>query len=47
MQWFSVEQQQSQGLEAHADVFATFKIAGNENPSILIPLLLKQSLEGS
>ncbi|KAF4387547.1 hypothetical protein F8388_011695 [Cannabis sativa] len=36
MQLFSVDQQRSQALEAHAASFATFKVAGNENPSILI-----------
>ncbi|XP_058100764.1 clathrin heavy chain 2-like isoform X2 [Magnolia sinica] len=36
MQLFSVDQQRSQALEAHAAAFATFKVAGNENPSTLI-----------
>ncbi|XP_058106687.1 clathrin heavy chain 1-like [Magnolia sinica] len=36
MQLFSVYQQRSQALEAHAAAFATFKVAGNENPSTLI-----------
>ncbi|GMN23677.1 hypothetical protein TIFTF001_000226 [Ficus carica] len=36
MQLFSVDQQRSQALEAHAASFATFKVAGNENPSTLI-----------
>ncbi|KAK7849835.1 clathrin heavy chain 1 [Quercus suber] len=36
MQLFSMDQQRSQALEAHAASFATFKVAGNENPSILI-----------
>ncbi|PQQ11752.1 Clathrin heavy chain 1 [Prunus yedoensis var. nudiflora] len=36
MQLFSVEQKRSQALEAHAASFATFKVPGNENPSILI-----------
>ncbi|XP_031493982.1 clathrin heavy chain 2 [Nymphaea colorata] len=36
MQLFSVEQQRSQALEAHAAAFASFKVPGNDNPSILI-----------
>ncbi|XP_031504649.1 clathrin heavy chain 2-like isoform X3 [Nymphaea colorata] len=36
MQLFSVDQQRSQALEAHAAAFASFKVAGNDNPSILI-----------
>ncbi|XP_078181604.1 clathrin heavy chain 1 isoform X1 [Carex rostrata] len=36
MQLFSVEQQRSQALEAHAASFASFKVPGNENPSTLI-----------
>ncbi|XP_077251138.1 clathrin heavy chain 2-like [Tasmannia lanceolata] len=36
MQLFSVDQQRSQALEAHAASFALFKVAGNENPSTLI-----------
>ncbi|KAH8498737.1 hypothetical protein H0E87_017605 [Populus deltoides] len=36
MQLFSVDQQRSQALEAHAASFATFKVAGNESPSTLI-----------
>ncbi|XP_020680390.1 clathrin heavy chain 1 [Dendrobium catenatum] len=36
MQLFSVDQQRSQALEAHAASFASFKVAGNENSSILI-----------
>ncbi|XP_077229616.1 clathrin heavy chain 1-like isoform X3 [Tasmannia lanceolata] len=36
MQLFSVDQQRSQALEAHAAAFAFFKVAGNENPSSLI-----------
>ncbi|PKA50598.1 Clathrin heavy chain 1 [Apostasia shenzhenica] len=36
MQLYSVDQQRSQALEAHAASFASFKVAGNENPSILI-----------
>nr|NP_001236999.1 clathrin heavy chain [Glycine max]AAC49294.1 clathrin heavy chain [Glycine max] len=35
MQLFSVEQQRSQALEAHAASFAQFKVPGNENPSTL------------
>ncbi|KAL8144041.1 hypothetical protein V2J09_017073 [Rumex salicifolius] len=36
MQLFSVEQQRSQALEAHAASFAQFKVPGNENSSTLI-----------
>ncbi|KAJ6670981.1 CLATHRIN HEAVY CHAIN RELATED [Salix viminalis] len=36
MQLFSVDQQRSQALEAHAASFATFKVTGNDSPSILI-----------
>ncbi|PON85444.1 Clathrin, heavy chain [Trema orientale] len=36
MQLFSVDQQRSQALEAHAASFASYKVVGNENPSILI-----------
>ncbi|KAH8519947.1 hypothetical protein H0E87_001406 [Populus deltoides] len=36
MQLFSVDQQRSQALEAHAASFAAFKVAGNDNASILI-----------
>ncbi|KAJ0021345.1 hypothetical protein Pint_32514 [Pistacia integerrima] len=36
MQLFSVDQQRSQALEAHAASFATIKVPGNENPSLLI-----------
>ncbi|RVW56591.1 Clathrin heavy chain 2 [Vitis vinifera] len=36
MQLFSVDQQRSQALEAHAASFASFKVLGNENPSTLI-----------
>ncbi|KAL5063600.1 hypothetical protein RYX36_025337 [Vicia faba] len=36
MQLFSVDQQRSQALEAHAASFSQFKVPGNENPSVLI-----------
>ncbi|KAL5997903.1 hypothetical protein ACLOJK_008837 [Asimina triloba] len=36
MQLFSVDQQRSQALEAHAAAFASFKVSGNDNPSTLI-----------
>ncbi|KAJ6750992.1 hypothetical protein OIU85_001517 [Salix viminalis] len=36
MQLFSVDQQRSQALEAHAAAFSTLKVAGNDNASILI-----------
>ncbi|KAM7265861.1 hypothetical protein ACFE04_003544 [Oxalis oulophora] len=41
MQLFSVDQQRSQALEAHAASFAQFKLPGNENPSILISFATK------
>ncbi|XP_039016474.1 clathrin heavy chain 1-like [Hibiscus syriacus] len=41
MQLFSVNQQRSQALEAHAASFAQFKVPGNENPSILISFATK------
>ncbi|KAL0675868.1 hypothetical protein Bca4012_003849 [Brassica carinata] len=41
MQLFSVDQQRSQALEAHAASFAQFKVPGNENPSILISFASK------
>ncbi|TKY47560.1 Clathrin heavy chain 1 [Spatholobus suberectus] len=41
MQLFSVDQQRSQALEAHAAAFAQFKVPGNENPSILISFATK------
>ncbi|PPR96846.1 hypothetical protein GOBAR_AA23821 [Gossypium barbadense] len=41
MQLFSVDQQRSQALEAHAASFALFKVPGNENPSILISFATK------
>ncbi|KAK4798250.1 hypothetical protein SAY86_030576 [Trapa natans] len=41
MQLFSVEQQRSQALEAHAAAFAPFKVPGNENPSTLISFATK------
>ncbi|CAA7057232.1 unnamed protein product [Microthlaspi erraticum] len=41
MQLFSVDQQRSQALEAHAASFAQFKVPGNENPSTLISFATK------
>ncbi|KOM39603.1 hypothetical protein LR48_Vigan03g298500 [Vigna angularis] len=41
MQLFSVDQQRSQALEAHAASFAQFKVPGNENPSVLISFATK------
>ncbi|PON78992.1 Clathrin, heavy chain [Parasponia andersonii] len=41
MQLFSVDQQRSQALEAHAAAFAQFKVPGNENPSTLISFATK------
>ncbi|KAG5239975.1 clathrin heavy chain family protein [Salix suchowensis] len=41
MQLFSVDQQRSQALEAHAASFAHFKVPGNENPSTLISFASK------
>ncbi|KAL5997905.1 hypothetical protein ACLOJK_008839 [Asimina triloba] len=44
IQLFSVDQQRSQALEAHAAAFASFKhthVSGNDNPSTLICFALK------
>ncbi|KAI4382760.1 hypothetical protein MLD38_008678 [Melastoma candidum] len=41
MQLFSVDQQRSQALEAHAASFGSFKVPGNENPSTLISFATK------
>ncbi|TQD99767.1 hypothetical protein C1H46_014619 [Malus baccata] len=46
MQLFSVEQKRSQALEAHAASFATYKVPGNEHPSILISFASKSSNAG-
>ncbi|XP_058092456.1 clathrin heavy chain 1-like [Magnolia sinica] len=46
MQLFSVDQQCSQALEAHAASFASLKVAGNENPSILIAFASKTTNAG-
>ncbi|KAK2982510.1 hypothetical protein RJ640_026353 [Escallonia rubra] len=46
MQLFSVDQQRSQALEAHAAAFASFKVTGNENFSILISFATKSSNAG-
>ncbi|XLR37495.1 hypothetical protein HN51_024244 [Arachis hypogaea] len=41
MQLYSVDQQRSQALEAHAASFAQFKVPGNDNPSVLISFASK------
>uniref|UniRef100_A9U2Z4 Clathrin heavy chain n=1 Tax=Physcomitrium patens TaxID=3218 RepID=A9U2Z4_PHYPA len=46
MQLFSVDQQRSQALEAHAASFATFKVAGNDSPSLLIAFSTKTITAG-
>ncbi|KAF6147003.1 hypothetical protein GIB67_036722 [Kingdonia uniflora] len=46
MQLFSVDQQRSQALEAHAASFASFKVQGNENPSTLICFASKTTNAG-
>ncbi|KAF8402617.1 hypothetical protein HHK36_010706 [Tetracentron sinense] len=46
MQLFSVDQQRSQALEAHAASFASFKVPGNEIPSILICFASKTTNAG-
>ncbi|XP_062203739.1 clathrin heavy chain 1-like isoform X1 [Phragmites australis] len=46
MQLFSIDQQRSQALEAHAASFATFKVVGNENPSTLICFASKSTNAG-
>ncbi|RZC78063.1 hypothetical protein C5167_002277 [Papaver somniferum] len=46
MQLFSVEQQRSQSLEAHAASFASHKIPGNENPFTLICFATKTTNAG-
>ncbi|CAL9044685.1 unnamed protein product [Musa banksii] len=46
MQLFSVEQQRSQALEAHAASFASFKAAGKENPSTLVCFASKTTNAG-
>ncbi|XP_073045937.1 clathrin heavy chain 1-like isoform X1 [Primulina eburnea] len=46
MQLFSVEQQRSQALEAHAASFASFRVAGNDKDSILISFATKSSNSG-
>ncbi|KAA8549428.1 hypothetical protein F0562_001099 [Nyssa sinensis] len=46
MQLFSMDQQRSQALEAHAASFASFKVPGNENPSILICFASKSTNSG-
>ncbi|KAK6135795.1 hypothetical protein DH2020_030490 [Rehmannia glutinosa] len=43
---FSVDQQRSQALEAHAASFASFRIAGNDKDSILISFATKTSNAG-
>jgi clathrin heavy chain len=46
MQLFSVDQQRSQALEAHAASFATFKVPGDENSSTLICFASKATFAG-
>ncbi|KAH9603857.1 hypothetical protein KSS87_005977 [Heliosperma pusillum] len=46
MQLYSVDQQCSQALEAHAAAFAQWKVQGNENPSTLICFATKTSNAG-
>ncbi|KAI3793231.1 hypothetical protein L1987_35847 [Smallanthus sonchifolius] len=46
MQLYSVDQQRSQALEGHAASFASFKVPGNERPSILISFATKSSNAG-
>ncbi|KAG9142165.1 hypothetical protein Leryth_007608 [Lithospermum erythrorhizon] len=46
MQLFSVEQQRSQALEAHAAAFATTRVPGNDKDSILISFATKTSNSG-
>eukprot|EP00246_Nothoceros_aenigmaticus_P001174 TRINITY_DN1157_c0_g1_i1.p1 TRINITY_DN1157_c0_g1~~TRINITY_DN1157_c0_g1_i1.p1 ORF type:complete len:1698 (-),score=398.34 TRINITY_DN1157_c0_g1_i1:654-5747(-) len=46
MQLYSVEQQRSQALESHAAAFASFKVPGNDTPSILISFATKNSNAG-
>ncbi|KAL1533145.1 Clathrin heavy chain [Salvia divinorum] len=46
MQLFSIDQQRSQALEAHAASFASFKVAGNDKGSILISFASKSSNAG-
>ncbi|KAL0290472.1 UNVERIFIED_CONTAM: Clathrin heavy chain 1, partial [Sesamum calycinum] len=46
MQLFSVDQQRSQALEAHAASFASFRVAGNDKDSILILFATKTSNAG-
>ncbi|XP_065618200.1 clathrin heavy chain 1 [Quercus suber] len=41
MQLFSIDQQRSQALEAHAASFAQFKVPGNDYPSVLISFATK------
>ncbi|KAJ8438732.1 hypothetical protein Cgig2_013778 [Carnegiea gigantea] len=46
MQLYSVDQKRSQSLEAHAASFASFKVPGHENPSILIVFATKSMNAG-
>ena len=46
LQLFSVEQNRSQALEAHAAVFASYQLSGNPEPSTLIAFSSK-TLAGS
>uniref|UniRef100_A0A803M3V8 Clathrin heavy chain n=1 Tax=Chenopodium quinoa TaxID=63459 RepID=A0A803M3V8_CHEQI len=46
MQLYSLDQQRSQALEAHAASFASYKVPGNENPSTLIVFATKSMNAG-
>ncbi|KAL5974984.1 hypothetical protein ACLOJK_031660 [Asimina triloba] len=46
MQLFSVDQQRSQALEAHAATFASIKVTGNDHPSTLISFATKSTNAG-
>ncbi|CAH1453734.1 unnamed protein product [Lactuca virosa] len=46
MQLFSIDQQRSQALEAHVESCVSFKVTGNDNPSILITFATKSSNAG-
>eukprot|EP00898_Chlorokybus_atmophyticus_P005972 jgi/Chlat1/6376/Chrsp44S09041 len=46
MQLYSVDQQRSQALEAHAAAFASLTVAGNATPSLLISFAQKTLVNG-
>ncbi|GLT99906.1 hypothetical protein SLE2022_173100 [Rubroshorea leprosula] len=46
LQLFYVDQKHGCDLESHAASFATFKVLGNENPSILTSFATKSSNAG-